>query len=158
MANPADIVELIRKAGVVGAGGAGFPTHVKAQAKAEIVISNGAECEPLLHKDKELMKRHAPLLVEGLETMMAATGAKKGVLAVKAKYKDVVAACEGAVHGRPGLSVFQLGDFYPAGDEYTLVYEVTGKLIPPAGLPLQVGSVVDNVETLINVALAKNSR
>ncbi|MBI5625331.1 MAG: SLBB domain-containing protein [Elusimicrobia bacterium] len=145
---------LIRQAGVVGAGGAGFPTHVKAAASAEIVIANGAECEPLLYKDKELQKRFADLVVSGLELMMTATGAKSGVVGVKEKYHEVMAAYVKALSGKPHLRLLGLGNYYPAGDEYSLVYEATGRLIPQGGIPIQIGAVVDNAETLINVALA----
>lgn len=73
----ADIVNQIREAGVVGAGGAGFPTHVKSGSKVEFVLANGAECEPLLHKDYELMLLKAKEMVEGMMMMIESTGAKK---------------------------------------------------------------------------------
>ena len=79
-----NIVEQVCAAGVVGAGGAGFPTHVKLGAKAEYVIANGAECEPLLRVDQLLMQRRADRVVRGMELAMQATGAKKGVIATKA--------------------------------------------------------------------------
>jgi Na+-translocating ferredoxin:NAD+ oxidoreductase RnfC subunit len=75
----------LRECGVVGAGGAGFPTYVKAQAQADVVIANGAECEPLIHKDAELMKHFAPGIVVGMESMMDATGAKTGKFGIKTK-------------------------------------------------------------------------
>ncbi|HRY28559.1 MAG TPA: 4Fe-4S dicluster domain-containing protein [Elusimicrobiota bacterium] len=150
--SPADIVESIRNAGVVGAGGAGFPTHVKAASKAETVICNGAECEPLLHKDKEMLKAYPEKILAGLEMMMRSTGAARGVIALKGKYKELVEQYEKLLKGHVAVRLQALGDFYPAGDEFSLVYDVTGKLIPPGGIPLQVGVVVDNVETLFNVA------
>ena len=87
-----NIVEQVRAAGVVGAGGAGFPTHVKLGAKAEYVIANGAECEPLLRVDQLLMQRRADRVVRGMELAMQATGAKKGVIATKAHYEGAVKA------------------------------------------------------------------
>ncbi len=78
-----DIVSRIKEAGVVGAGGAGFPTHVKIAARAEVVIVNGAECEPLLRVDQQLMERNSDQLIKGLETVMTATGATEGVIALK---------------------------------------------------------------------------
>jgi Na+-translocating ferredoxin:NAD+ oxidoreductase RnfC subunit len=89
-----DIVERVKAAGVVGAGGAGFPTHVKLAAKVDTIIANGAECEPLLHCDKQLITAHADKVVEGLRLEMAATGAQRGFLAVKSEYQDVVSALQ----------------------------------------------------------------
>lgn len=151
------LAEQVQAAGVVGAGGGGFPTHVKLSAKAEIVIANGAECEPLLHKDAATMEHRAAEIVRGMELAMEAVGAREGVIGVKAKRKQAVAALEAACQGSP-VRIHLLGDYYPAGDEYDLVYTVTGRLIPPAGIPLQVGVVVMNVETLVNVAAAHENR
>ena len=149
--------EQVRQAGVVGAGGGGFPTHVKLASKAETVIANGAECEPLLHKDAVIMQENAVALVRGMELAVAATGAREGVIGIKAKKKHAVetvtAACKGT-----NLRVQLLGDYYPAGDEYDLVYNVTGKLIPPGGIPIQVGVVVNNVETFVNIAAAAEGK
>src|SRR5690348_8230393 len=143
----------LRECGVVGAGGAGFPTHVKAQSQVEFVIANGAECEPLIHKDAELMKHFAPGIVAGMRAMMQATGAPSGKFGVKTKNAEAIEAVK--PHLDPGIELVTLGDFYPSGDEYELVYSATGRLIPPAGIPLQVGCVVNNVETLYNVSQAE---
>lgn len=151
------LADQVRQAGVVGAGGGGFPTHVKLAAKAEIVIANGAECEPLLHKDAAVMEHMASQVVRGMELAMKATGAKEGVIGIKAKKKHAVEAVESACKGTR-VRVHLLGDYYPAGDEYDLVYEVTGRLIPPKGIPLQVGAVVNNVETLANIAAAAEGK
>ena len=151
------LAEHVQRAGVVGAGGGGFPAHVKLAAKADTVIANGAECEPLLHKDGAVMEHFADRLVRGVELAMDAVGAHTGVIAVKAKNKDAVAAVESAVSGAR-VQVKHLGDYYPAGDEYDLVHEVTGRLIPPGGIPIQVGAVVNNVETLVNIAAAAEGR
>jgi Na+-translocating ferredoxin:NAD+ oxidoreductase RnfC subunit len=151
------LVEQVKQAGVVGAGGGGFPAHVKLAAKADTVIANGAECEPLLHKDAEVMEHQAELVVAGLERVMEAVGAREGVVGIKAKKKAAIAAIDRAARGR-AVRVQLLGDYYPAGDEYDLVYSVTGRLIPPGGIPLQVGVVVNNVETLANVALAASGK
>ncbi|MBZ5575159.1 MAG: 4Fe-4S dicluster domain-containing protein [Acidobacteriia bacterium] len=143
----------LRECGVVGAGGAGFPTYVKAQSQVEYVIANGAECEPLIHKDAELMKHFAADIVAGMQSMMEATGARTGKFGVKTKNADSIEAVQR--HLDPGrMELVTLGDFYPSGDEYELVYSATGRLIPPAGIPLQVGCVVNNVETLYNVSRA----
>jgi len=152
-----NLVEQVRQAGVVGAGGGGFPTHVKLAASADTVIANGAECEPLLHKDAVVMEEQAAPLVRGMQLAMAAVGARHGVIGVKAKKKQAVAAVTAACQGTE-VRVQLLGDYYPAGDEYDLVFNVTGRLIPPAGLPLNVGVVVNNVESFVNIAAASEGR
>ncbi len=141
----------------MGAGGGGFPTHVKLSAHADTVIVNGAECEPLLHKDAVLMERAADQVVAGLQLAMEAVGARTGVVGVKAKKHDAIDAIEAASKST-SIRVHLLGDYYPAGDEYDLVYSVTGRLIPPGGIPIQVGVVVMNVETAANVAAAAEGR
>jgi Na+-translocating ferredoxin:NAD+ oxidoreductase RnfC subunit len=145
--------DTLREAGVVGAGGAGFPTYVKAQSQVEFMIANGAECEPLIHKDAELMKHFPAEILAGMDTMMDATGARSGKFGVKTKNAESIEALQRNL--KPGrVEMVMLGDFYPSGDEYELVYTATGRLIPPAGIPLHVGCVVNNVETLYNVHLA----
>ncbi len=145
--------DVIRDAGVVGAGGAGFPAHVKAAAQVDTIIANGAECEPLIHKDYEVMLHHAPEIVRGVRLLMQATGAKRGIIGIKEKNAAVVDAFRIALDGKD-VSLHLLGDFYPSGDEYVLVYESTGRLIPPQGIPLDVKIVVSNVETLLNIVRA----
>jgi Na+-translocating ferredoxin:NAD+ oxidoreductase RnfC subunit len=152
-----NLVEKVRLAGVVGAGGGGFPTHVKLNAKVETVIANGAECEPLLHKDAVIMEENPRELVRGLELAMDATGAKEGVIGIKGKKKHAVDAVTAACKGTR-VRVQLLGDYYPAGDEYDLVFNVTGKLIPPGGIPLNIGALVNNVETFVNIAAANDDQ
>ncbi|GBD91347.1 electron transport complex protein RnfC [bacterium BMS3Abin04] len=148
-----DLAEKIFNAGVVGAGGAGFPAHVKAKAEVEFMIANGAECEPLLHKDFELMVHYAEEIVTGMNLMIENTKAKKGFFGIKSKNTLAISAVEKVfLNGR--IELCQLGDFYPSGDEYELVYEATKRLIPPHGIPLDVGAVVNNVETLYNISNA----
>lgn len=150
------ITAKILEAGVVGAGGAGLPTHVKAGADVDTVLVNGASCEPLLMSDPYLLEAEIDTVVRGLEAIMDCVGAKRGVICLKGKHKkamEVVRECVAKdTAGR--LEAFELGDFYPAGDEQVLVREVMGKTIPERGLPLQVGAVVSNVESLLNVAYA----
>jgi len=148
-----DLAGQLKQFGVVGAGGAGFPTYVKAGSQVEYVLANGAECEPLIHKDFELMVHFPEQIVAGMRLMIEATGAKSGIFGVKEKNQEAIHALEPSV-SQAGIDFCKLGDFYPSGDEYELVYAATGRLIPPAGLPLQVGCVVNNVETLYNVARA----
>ena len=145
--------ENIQAAGVVGSGGAGFPSHVKAQSKVDYVIANGAECEPLLHKDLELLIKEPEAVIKGLKLMMQSTGATKGIIGVKRKYEERLKTLVSALKDQD-VQLHWLGDFYPTGDEYILVYETTKRLIPPQGIPLDVGVVVNNVETLRNISLA----
>jgi Na+-translocating ferredoxin:NAD+ oxidoreductase RnfC subunit len=147
------ISDKIFQCGVVGAGGAGFPTHVKANSKVEFVLANGAECEPLIHKDYELMLNFPEEITRGLNLLIESTTAKKGYFGIKEKNLKAITTISKQLNGRNELT--KLGDFYPSGDEFELVYEATGRLIPPAGIPLDVGCVVNNVETLYNVALAE---
>ncbi len=149
----ATLSQTLREMGVVGAGGAGFPTEVKAKSQAEFMLANGAECEPLLHKDFELMKRHPAEMISGMKRMMQAVQAKTGLFCLKEKNKEAIAAVEPHA-AQAGIGMTLLGDFYPSGDEYEIVYAATGRLIPAAGIPLQVGCVVNNVETLYNVEMA----
>ncbi|HON43082.1 MAG TPA: SLBB domain-containing protein, partial [Bacillota bacterium] len=144
----------IEAAGIVGAGGAGFPTHIKARGAADTVIANGVECEPVLGKDKAIMRAHPDDVVAGLVVMMGCVGAPRGVIAVKRKNSREVDSMRGAARGHANVTVAEVGDYYPAGDEHVLVYEVTGRVVPAGGIPLQVGAVVSNVETLLNVAKA----
>jgi Na+-translocating ferredoxin:NAD+ oxidoreductase RnfC subunit len=140
------------EAGVVGAGGAGFPTHVKLAAQADTVLINAAECEPLLHKDKEVLRRYADGVLEGLAAAMRLVGAPRGVVGIKGKYADVIQLLKPKLAA--SMDVEPLADAYPSGDEFILVYDVLGRVIPPGGIPLAVGAVVLNVETALNVAAA----
>lgn len=150
-----NLVACVRQAGVVGAGGGGFPTHVKLAASADTVIANGAECEPLLHKDAAVMEHDAARVVRGMLLAMESVKASTGIIGVKAKNAHAVEAMrEASASAGTALRVHLLGDYYPAGDEYDLVHETTGRLIPPGGIPLNVGAVVCNVETLANIARA----
>lgn len=150
-----DLSEKIFNAGIVGAGGAGFPTHIKAKSNVEFILANGAECEPLLHKDFEIMVNHAPQIVEGMKLMYKNTNASKGYFGIKAKNSAAISAIEPHLQNS-NIEMSLLGDFYPSGDEYELVYHATKRLIPPKGLPLDVGCVVNNVETFYNVSNAVN--
>lgn len=142
------LADLARAAGIVGAGGAGFPTHVKVANQAEIVIANGAECEPLLRVDQQLMARFPEKLVAGMLLLKQAAGAKRAIIALKEKYHEAHEALAPYAK-KAGVELFPLGAFYPAGDEVTLVYEVTGRIIPEGALPLSVGCLVQNILTVL---------
>ena len=148
--------EKILSAGVIGAGGAGFPTHIKANAETKIVVANGAECEPLIHKDYELMVHFGEEIVEGLKLLRESTGASKALFGIKKKNTVAINSVKKHFNGS-NIELTYLGDFYPSGDEYELVYEATGRLIPPAGISLDIGCVVNNVETLYNIFKANKN-
>ena len=148
-------IDVIRKAGVIGAGGAGFPTHVKLDASVEFILGNGAECEPLLRADQQIMDQFAPAVVRGIEIAMESTGAKKADSGLKKKYKKAIISLNSALKSvSADIEVFPLNDFYPAGDEFVLLHEILGRNIPEAGLPLHVGAVTNNVSTLRNISRA----
>jgi len=147
-----DIRKRVRDAGVVGAGGAGFPTHVKLQAQVEIFLVNAAECEPMLKVDQQLMPRQAARLVRGLLYGMQATGAAEGIIALKEKYHAAIGALTPLLP--PQLRLHILPDVYPAGDEVITIWQATGRRVAPAALPVSVGVVVNNVQTVLNIARA----
>jgi Na+-translocating ferredoxin:NAD+ oxidoreductase RnfC subunit len=141
----------LEELGIVGAGGGGFPTAVKFKSRVSQVIINAAECEPLLHKDKELLHHHHEPMLRGLKKAMELVGASEGAIGIKEKYQDIIEAMERAVPR--GVRVVALPDVYPAGDEFILVHMITGRIIPPGGLPKDVDTAVANVETLMNIGL-----
>lgn len=151
-------LERIKDAGVVGAGGAGFPAHVKINNQAEIVIANGAECEPLLRVDQQLMEVYPEKVVEGLRVVMKVSNAKRGVICLKEKYHLAVERLEEAIarSANKNISIYLVGNYYPAGDEQQIVYQITGKVVPLGGIPIDVGAIVSNVSTLVNIADAVN--
>ena len=165
-------IEIIKNAGIVGAGGAGFPSHVKFDASVDTLIINGAECEPMIHVDNQLLEKYFDRVFEGMRIAAGLVGARRTVLALKAKYKDAIHIIEGYKNAKNPASagdlsgsagnfdfeISKLANFYPAGDEQVLVYEVTGKIVPEGGIPLMVGVVVTNVETLLNVSNAMNGQ
>ncbi|MCX5801199.1 MAG: SLBB domain-containing protein [Candidatus Eisenbacteria bacterium] len=153
-----ELVRAIEEAGVVGAGGAGFPTHVKAAARADTIIANYAECEPLVASDTAVMTAEPELVMRGLRLMQEATGAREAVVAAKAKRKEQLEIIERIARTQGGFSLHLLEDVYPAGDEHLLVEEVTGRVVPQGGIPPQVSVVVSNVTTLWRVALAADGK
>ncbi len=148
-------IDAIRKAGVVGAGGGGFPTHVKLDTSVEVLIANGAECEPLLRHDQQTMDKYASEVLRGIEIVTEITGAQKSYIGLKKKYYPAIKTLKSELNSKKdGTELFLLDDYYPAGDEFVLVHEILGRNIPEAGLPLHVGTVVNNVGTLVNITRA----
>ncbi|QAT40377.1 4Fe-4S dicluster domain-containing protein [Clostridium sp. JN-9] len=152
-----DLLEQIYNAGVVGAGGAGFPTHKKLNCKVQYFIINAAECEPLLQTDKYIMRNFSHEIIKAAEAVSAQVGADKAVIALKRKYIDEIEALNKAIKDlNSKVKLHYLKSIYPAGDEHVLVNDVTKKVIPPGGIPLNVGAVVNNVGTVLNIYEAMN--
>jgi len=155
-----NLLEQIEAAGVVGCGGAGFPTHVKLDARGiDTLIINGAECEPLLRTDRWLMRHKADAIVSAVGAVQRHLCAARAVIALKESYIDEIAALRIAIKAASSsLELFFLKAFYPAGDEQVQVFEVTGRVVPPGGLPLDVGCVVSNAATMYAVYNAIKDR
>jgi len=146
-------------AGIVGAGGAGFPTYKKLVPGVELLVVNAAECEPLLASDRYLMRHEAVQVVAGIKAVTAACGIPKVVIGIKAHYAREIAALKTAIAmSGADIDIFPLESFYPAGDEQTMIFEITGRSVPPGGIPLDLGMVVMNVTTLAEVAAATEGK
>lgn len=153
------ILEQIEAAGIVGCGGAGFPTHKKLTGSIACLIVNGAECEPLLWTDRYLMREKAPQLVGAVSRLKEELNIPRCVIAVKGHYRQEVDALRQAIRQAGAqIELHELESFYPAGDEQTIVYEVTGKVVPPGGIPIAVGAVVQNVATIYAISQAVEGR
>ena len=151
MVNMVDLKKALFEGGVVGAGGAGFPTHAKLSDQAETIILNCAECEPLMKVDRQLMVDHVNEILSGMQMLVDALGAKEGIIAVKKSYTASVDAVRSSIADYKSLRLHILPDIYPAGDEVVLIYETTGKIVPQGKIPILVGCVVCNVETVLNL-------
>lgn len=150
-----EILELIREAGVVGMGGAGFPTHVKLSPKEpekiEYVIANCAECEPYLTSDYRRMIEEPNKLIEGLRIILRLFDNAQGILAVEDNKPDCVELLTRLTQNEPKISVKALKTKYPQGAERQLIYAATGRAINSSMLPADAGCVVDNVDTIVAV-------
>ena len=156
-----ELLEKIKNAGIIGAGGAGFPTHVKLAAKADYILLNGAECEPLLRVDQQLMEFYPDDVIRGFEMAGRLVGAEHAIIGIKGKHKEVIEILKSRIEALgvgDFVSIGILPDMYPAGDEQVLVYETTGRIVPETGIPINVGCVVCNVETALNIYKASNDQ
>ena len=146
--------QIIYDAGIVGAGGAGFPTHKKLSPEIKQIVINAAECEPLMMVDHHIFKKHLRAIIEIMNLMLDATGAEEAIMGIKGKNMhlldpQIVKETEGT-----RVKIKEIPDIYPAGDEVVLVYETTGKIIPEGAIPIMVGVMVINTETLYNIKKA----
>lgn len=159
-AEPDEIRSAVREAGIVGMGGAAFPTSVKLSVPKgktiDTVVLNGCECEPFLTSDHRVMLEEADKVVWGLKALMKATGAGKGLVGIEANKPDAVEAIKEATSRDPDIDVMVLETKYPQGAEKMLVQAALGRKIPPGKLPLDVGVVVNNVGTAVAVYEALN--
>ncbi|QAT42371.1 4Fe-4S dicluster domain-containing protein [Aminipila luticellarii] len=155
------LLEQVKEAGIIGAGGAGFPTHAKLASEAEYILLNGAECEPLLRVDQQLMAMFPDEIIKGFEAAGRQVNAKKAIIGIKGKHKEVIAILEDRIKALQLGGYVEIGvlpDIYPAGDEQVLVYELTGRVVPEVGIPIQVGCVVINSETALNIYYASEGK
>ena len=151
-----DKLQKIKDAGIVGVGGAGFPTGIKlsAQIPGGYVIANAAECEPILGHNVKFMEDHPEVLVRGLKYIVELTGAKEGYIAIKTKYRKAMLALGKACKDEPNISIKILPNMYPAGDERVIVRETLGVILKPGQLPLEANAIISNVETIKRVVEA----
>jgi len=155
------LLEQVRDAGIIGAGGAGFPTHAKLNAQAEYILMNGAECEPLLRVDQQLMALYPDEIIKGFEMAGRQVGAQKAIIGIKSKHGTVIKLLKEriqALNMADYVSIGELPDIYPAGDEQVLVYQLTGRVVPETGIPIMVGCVVVNSETALNIYKASQGQ
>ena len=151
-----DLSTIMKDCGIVGAGGAGFPSYAKLNEKADTIILNCAECEPLLKLHRQVMAEYASEILEAMHEVALAVGASDIIVALKPNYTQAIAAIEQVLpsyqdkNARIGL----LPPVYPSGDEIITIYEVTGRVVPAGKLPIEVGCIVYNVETMLNIYYA----
>ena len=151
-----DYLQKIKDAGIVGVGGAGFPTGIKfsTQIPGGHLIANAAECEPILGHNVKFMEEQPEVLVRGMKYIMELTGAKEGYIAIKTKYRKALLALGKACKNEPNISIKILPNMYPAGDERVIVRETLGVILQPGQLPLEANAIISNVETIKHVVNA----
>lgn len=145
-----DLKEVLQQNGVVGAGGAGFPTYAKLDERAEIILMNCAECEPLLKLHRQLLEQRAEEILRTFDRIARTVGAREAIIGIKREYKAALKAIDKYIDDYPAMRVQLLDSVYPMGDEVVLIYEATGRVIRPGGLPIEEGVAVFNVETVYN--------
>lgn len=144
----------LKNSGVVGAGGAGFPSYAKLSDKADTILLNCAECEPLLKLHRQVMQVYANEILTALDTVRETVGAKRAIVAIKPSYKKAVDAVKALLGNFKNIEIGLLPEVYPAGDEVVTIYETTGRVVPAGKIPIEVGVTVFNVETILNAYYA----
>lgn len=156
-----EIRTIVKEAGVVGLGGAGFPTHVKLtpkdESKIDTIIVNGAECEPYLTSDYRMMLEEPESIIKGLNIILQLFDNAKGVIGIESNKPEAIKLMTELVKDEPRITVCPLQTKYPQGGERTLIYAITGRKINSTMLPADAGCMVDNVDTVISIynAVAK---
>ena len=147
----ASLSNILRENGIVGAGGAGFPTYGKLSDKADTILMNCAECEPLLKLHRQLLKVHAHEILKAFALLAETVQAKEAIIGIKEEYESTIEALEEYIGEFPMMRIHKLPGAYPMGDEVVLIYEATGRVVRPGGLPIESGVAVFNVETVYNI-------
>lgn len=146
-----ELQKAVYEAGIVGAGGAGFPTHRKFSDKVEQIVVNAAECEPLMMVDHHILEHHLQSLVDTLNILIDTMNANEAIIGIKGKNMHLLDSKIVASLKNTKVKIKEIPDIYPAGDEVVLTYETTGKIIPEGSIPVMVGVMVINVETVYNI-------
>lgn len=146
-----ELSRIVRENGIVGAGGAGFPTYVKIDKRANTILLNCAECEPLLRLHRQLLRDKAQEIVRTFALIAEVVEAKEAIIGVKEGYQSTIEALRQYVPAHPEMRIQLLPGCYPMGDEVVLIYEATGRVISPGGFPIEAGVAVFNVETVYNI-------
>lgn len=150
-----EIRDIVKEAGIVGLGGAGFPTHVKLtpkdETKIDTIIVNGAECEPYLTSDYRMMLEEPESIIKGLNIILQLFDNAKGVIGIEDNKPEAIKVMTELVKDEPRITVCPLKTKYPQGGERSLIYAVTGRKINSSMLPADAGCIVDNVDTVISI-------
>ena len=148
----ADLKQLLKDNGVVGAGGAGFPSYCKLAEGADTLLINAVECEPLLYTSYTLMQERIRDIIIGMRAVMEYANIPRGLLAVK-DYRAKKLGYSDGQELAPGVFIKYIPNVYPMGDEINLIYTATGRVVPPGQLPITRGVIVFNTETIYNIGL-----
>lgn len=148
-----ELKQVMKDAGLVGDGGAGFPSYAKLAEGADTLLINGSECEPLLYTDYILMKREMPMILAGIQSVIWSLGIKRALFCIKEHTAERLSLSEGDTLGSH-ITVKVMPNVYPIGDEVSLIYQATGRVIRPGSLPISKGVLVYNVETMYNLGRA----
>lgn len=150
-----ELLKIIREAGIVGLGGAGFPTHVKLSPPPDktidTVIINGCECEPYLTTDNSVMIEEADRVVVGLQIILKIIGTAKGIIAIEDNKPEAIVVMKRACKSVPNIEVAVMKTKYPQGAEKQLIYAITKREVPSGGLPSDVSCIVNNIDTAIAI-------
>ena len=148
-----ELKQVMKDAGLVGDGGAGFPSYAKLAEGADTLLINGSECEPLLYTDYILMKREMPLILAGVQSVIWSLGIKRALFCIKQHTAERLSLSDGDTLGTY-ITVKVMPNVYPIGDEISLIYQATGRVVRPGNLPISKGVLVYNVETMYNLGRA----